>query len=144
MELSQIERFNATYKLSHALVEWEKSSAYPILSGIGARAVGSVVTPIAGIIDVIAHLVLAAIKFVTGIFITPYNFIAKSCCNKYMAPADLELSSACTHLFLSLKSLVFIPVVSLTAGFCPELASQNADSRIIFRSKSTLNLHFSF
>lgn len=146
MELSQIEKFNVTYKLSHALVEWERSSDSKVLVGIGSRVVGLISTPITGIIDGLAHLVIAAMKLVTGVFISPYNFLARCFDERYTAPADLELSSACVHLFLAFKSVIFIPIVSITSGFCPELASQNADSRIIFGSgprSFALNLGFS-
>lgn len=146
MELSQIEKLSVTYELTHSLAEWDKSSRNPFMGMIGSRVVGVLATPIAGIIDALAHLVIAAVKFVTGLFISPYNFIAGFIDIKYKAPADLELSSAAIHLFLAFKSIVFIPIVAVTAGFSPELASQNADSRIIFRSKPkpfSLNLDFS-
>lgn len=135
MELSQIEKLNVTYELSHALAEWDKSSRNPFFGLIGSRVVGVIATPITGLIDALAHLIIAAMKLVTGVFISPYNFLARCFEEKYTAPADLELSSACIHLFLAFKSLIFIPIVSITSGFSPELASQNADSRIIFKSK---------
>jgi hypothetical protein len=137
MELTQIEQLNVTYALSYSLAEWEKSSEHPFFSLIGSRVVGVIATPITGLIDAVAHVIIAGMKFVTGVFISPYNFLARcfGVNEKYIAPADLELSSACTHLFLAFKSLVFIPIVSVTAAFSPDLASENADSRIIFRSR---------
>ncbi len=147
MELSQIEKLNVTYELSHTLAEWEKSSRNQVFGIIGSRVVGVIATPITGIIDVLAHLIIASLKFVSGIFVSPYNFFARCIDEKYTAPADLELSSASIHLFLAFKSFVFIPIVSITAGFSPELASYNADSRIIFRSRPApfhVDLGFSF
>lgn len=146
MELTQIEKLNVTYELSHTLAEWERHSLNPFFGLMGSRIIGVIATPVTGIIDVLAHLIIAIMKFVTGVFISPYNFLASRIDEKYTAPADLEISSACMHLFLAFKSLVFIPIISLTAGFSPKLASQNADSRIIFNSRSTqhLKLGFSF
>ena len=145
MELTRIEKISVTYELSYALSEWEKSSRDPVFGIIGSRVVGVLATPITSIIDAVAHLAIAIMKLVTGIFVSPYNFLARYFDEKYTAPGDLELSSACIHLFLAFKSLVFVPVLCITAGFSPELASQNADSRIIFRSKpAKLSLEFDF
>lgn len=145
MALTQIEKISVTYELLCALSEWDRFARNPLFGILGSRVVGVLATPITGIIDGVVHLVIAAMKLVSGIFVSPYNFIVKRINEKYAAPGDLELSSACLHLFLAFKSLVFIPVVCITAGFSPELASQNADSRIIFRSKpANLSLNFDF
>lgn len=99
---------------------------------LGARVVGFFASPFIGLLDVVIHTALAVLKLIPALILTPYNFIARCFDSSHLVPDEYVMGSVLLHIFIVFKTIVFIPIISITAFFNPELARQNADIKLIF------------
>ncbi|MFQ5729966.1 MAG: hypothetical protein ACE5GN_06365 [Waddliaceae bacterium] len=115
-ELSKLEKGGVTCELTAKLHLWNHSKKHPTLGALGARVVGFISTPVTSAVDTVAHGLFFVGKTVTGVFVSPYNFMARKIQTKYEAPKDLEISSALVHLSRAVGSLfnvALLPFVML-------------------------------
>ncbi len=114
--LNKIENFSCSYPLTKALDACNSSKKKPRAGPIVARVVGVVLLPFASLADALAHIALSGCTLAAGVFVTPYNGIAKLFRSKHLAPRELEFSACVVHLTLSLRHLgdtVTLPIVIL-------------------------------
>jgi hypothetical protein len=135
MKISNIERFSLTHELLKTLADWNDSWSYPILGPCAARIVGFITTPLTSLIDAIAHSILFVGKTITGVVISPYNFIVKHFFDsKYLAPSELEIGSALIHLAVATRCFPSILAVPLITLISPNFAEYIADPARMFMS----------
>jgi hypothetical protein len=107
--LNRISTFNLTDLVNNKLYTISPQSLDKI-GRMGIHVIGAIATSVTAIIDTIYHTILGAFTFVTGLVVTPYNFIAGAINNNYKAPYELELSASIIHLSLRILASLMSPI----------------------------------
>ncbi|CRX37444.1 hypothetical protein [Estrella lausannensis] len=128
-ELTRCESFGLAQGLTKTLDAWDQSQNHPVIGKVGARVIGVMVTPVASVIDAIAHLILFGSKLVVATVLLPYNFIATLFIPSIALPKDLEISSSLVHLTRTAESVIGIVTLPVMCIFDPGRASLIANHK---------------
>ncbi|MBA2368918.1 MAG: hypothetical protein H0V82_07845 [Candidatus Protochlamydia sp.] len=123
MELSNIlknsENFSFTRDLTEGLSKINKSD-YKIAGPICSRILAAFTVPFVSLTDAAIHTGLCAGKALTGIFVSPYNCLAKAFYPAYIAPEGFELSSSLIHLMRAVENIFNAAILTLLCMLYPD------------------------
>lgn len=125
MELANIlkksENFSLTRDLTDGLSQIN-NSRYAIAGPICSRVLAFCTVPFVSLTDAAIHTGLCGGKALTGVFVTPYNCLAKAFYPQYAAPEGLELSSALIHLMRVVENVFNAAVLTVLCVLFPDRA----------------------
>lgn len=113
-DLTVIQSLSLTSDILEELDQWNCQSDSSFI-GISSRTLAFFTTSFTELSDAILHAGLSVINLAAGVFVSPYNFVAKWVAPNYAAPHDLEISSAFIHLIRTVEHLFFAIVLPFVA-----------------------------
>ncbi len=119
-----LENFSSTYALTGKLTAWNGSKKHPIAGFFVSRITGVLCIPLTCLIDSISHTILAALTLTTGIFVSPYNFVARVLFPKRCAPEGLELNASFVHIHFIIRHLLDVVTLPLIIVLDPKQAHE--------------------
>lgn len=128
LQFSKLESLSVTNELNKKLYKLHSNEKHPVMGSLAARTIGFIATPLTSLIDATVHSVFFVGKTASLVFIVPYNFVAKRIDTKYMAPEELQFSSALVHLARvaeSLFNVILMPLLVLNSPNKAFSLSQN-------------------
>ncbi len=122
MELSRLEKFSVTYKITRKIACWDTASK----GSLGARVIGCLSTPFTLLIDAIAHSALFVYKlanFYSHLFTQVHSDMDYE--DKYLLSAGMHIARAGANLGL----LVLVPAL---CAIYPSGAAYFSDPKTLF------------
>jgi hypothetical protein len=126
--LTDFEKFSITRPYLNELSKINNSS-YAISGPIASRIIGIATLPFVSLGDAFLHCIACAGVGMTGIVVSPYNFLAFAFFPEYSKSEDYEFSSSLVHLMMTVESLFNAAILPFLCLLNPDRASRWINAR---------------
>lgn len=126
--LTDFEKFSITRPYLNELSRLN-NSAYAFSGPLASRIIGIATLSLASLADALLHSVACFGVGMTGIIVSPFNFLAFAFFPEYSRSENFELSSSLVHLMMSVESLFNAAILPFLCLLNPDRASRWMSSR---------------